>query len=382
MIPLSVPNMCGDELENLRECIDTGWLSTSGKYVEIFEKKMSDFVGSKHAIGCMSGTAALHVSLRLLGVKPQDEVIVPSLTFISPVHAIIYNFASPIFMDCDDYYNLDVSKTMDFIKNETYFENGSTYNKKSKKKITAIIPIHIWGNAVWLEDLIKLCDERNIKVLEDASESVGTFYTEGNYSKKHTGTIGSIGCLSFNANKIMTTGGGGMIITDDDYIAEKAHYLVSQAKDDPLRYIHNEVGYNYRLTNLHAAIGVSQISRLQDFLKRKKDIYKKYVEELNKIDGLEMALLPKYSNNNHWLSILQISKKYPLTTEELIENLNNKGIQVRPVWHLNHLQKHLKHYESYKIEKASKLVNMSICLPSSSNLNEIDLNFVINSLKI
>ncbi|MBT6938248.1 MAG: aminotransferase class I/II-fold pyridoxal phosphate-dependent enzyme, partial [Candidatus Marinimicrobia bacterium] len=208
-IPLSVPSLKGNELEYVKECIDTEWVSSAGKYVNLFEQKIAEYTGSKYAIACMNGTAAIQVSLRLAGVEAGDEVIVSTLTFIASVNTITYNNAKPIFMDADKYYNMDAEKTIDFIKNDTLYKNGFSYNKITHKKISAILPVHVWGNACSFNELSELCKERNIAIVEDACESLGTFYNEGKYKGKHTGTIGKLGCLSFNGNKIITTGGGG-----------------------------------------------------------------------------------------------------------------------------------------------------------------------------
>ena len=205
-IPLSVPSLKGNELEYIKECVDTEWVSSAGKYVDLFEQKIAEYTGAKYAVSCVNGTSALHVSLQLAGVEPGDEVVVPTLTFIAPVNAIAYNSANPVFMDSDEYYNIDIMKTIDFIQNQTYFKDNATYNKITNKRISAIIPVHIWGNAVWLDKLVPLCKEYNISVVEDASESLGTFYIKGLFEGKHTGTIGELGCLSFNGNKIITTG--------------------------------------------------------------------------------------------------------------------------------------------------------------------------------
>jgi len=380
-IPLSTPSIKGNEWEYVKECLDTEWVSSAGKYVDLFEQKIAEYTGSKYAIACMNGTAAIQVSLRLAGVEPGDEVIVPTLIFIASVNAIAYNNAKPIFMDADKYYNIDVVKTIEFIKNETVFKNGFTYNKKTNNKITAIIPVHVWGNACWLDELIELCNKQNIAIVEDACESLGTFYKNGKYEGKHTGTIGKLGCLSFNGNKIITTGGGGMILTDDESLAEKARYLTTQAKDDPVRYIHNEIGYNFRLTNIQAALGVAQLEQLSKFLKRKKFIYKQYVDALEEIDGLGMAAVPDYANNNHWLNLIQIdSKVYGEDRETLMERLEQKGIQTRPVWILNHNQRPYRDYQNYKIEKAVELVEKSLCLPGSVNLDEDQIDKVIKAL--
>ena len=380
-IPLSVPTLKGNELKYVKECIDTEWVSSAGKYVELFEQKIAEYTGSKYAVACVNGTAAIQVSLRLAGVKPSDEVIVSTLTFIASVNAITYNNAKPIFLDADKYYNLDSEKTIEFIKNETVYKNGFTYNKNTDKKISAILPVHVWGNACWLDELIELCEERNIAVVEDACESLGTIYNSGKYSGKHTGTIGKMGCLSFNGNKIITTGGGGMILTDDEALAEKAKYLTTQAKDDSIRYVHDEIGYNFRLTNIQAALGMAQLEQLPKILKRKKEIYDFYHKEIEKIDGLSLSKVPDYADNNHWLNLLQIdNSNYSEDREELMKRLEDNGIQTRPVWKLNHEQKPYKEYQNYKNENANKLVAKSLCLPSSSNLTNENIEKIINQL--
>ncbi len=382
MIPLSAPNLNGKEVELLQKCIETGWLSTSGEFVNDFENKIANFSKSKYAIACNSGTAAIHIALKVLGVMPEDEVIVPTLTFIAPINAVRYNLASPIFMDCDDFYNIDVEKTIEFIKSETEFKEGYSYNKKTGRRVFAIIPVHVWGNAVWLDELVKICRDRNILILEDASESIGSRYTSGEFTEKHTGTIGEMGCLSFNANKTMTTGGGGMILTNNKLLAEKSLYLISQAKDDSINYIHNEIGYNYRLTNLHAAIGISQIDRLQDFLKRKKEIHYFYSKNIDKLNGFSISKTPSYSINNHWLNILKIDRKIKnICKNSIIKTFQKNRIQVRPVWYLNHLQKPYLKYQNFKIERAISLLEESICLPSSSNLKEADQEKIIHILE-
>ena len=380
-IPLSVPSLNGNELEYVKECIDTEWVSSAGKYVDLFEQKIAEYTGSKYAIACVNGTAALQVSLRLAGVGAGDEVLISTLTFIASVNAITYNNAKPIFMDADKYYNIDAEKTIEFIKNETGFKNGFTYNKKTNNKITAIIPVHIWGNACWLDELIELCNKQNIAIVEDAAESLGTFYNTGKYKGKHTGTIGKLGCLSFNGNKIITTGGGGMILTDDKILAEKAKYLTTQAKDDPIRYVHDAIGYNFRLTNIQAALGVAQLEQLPDILKRKKEISKFYQTEVANINGLSISITPDYASNNHWLNLIQIDiQVYGEDREILMKRLEENDIQTRPVWKLNHEQKPYKDYQHFKVKKAKELVKNSLCLPSSSNLSNENLNKIVSVL--
>jgi len=380
MIPLCEPNISGNEWKYVKECLDSTWISSSGKFVEVFQNKIEDYTKSKYAIACVNGTSALQVSLRLAGVKPGDEVIVPTLTFIAPVNAIVYNGAKPVFMDCDKYYNIDSEKTIEFINTQTYFKNGSSYNKKTDKRISAIVPVNIWGNACDLDELLPTCIKRNIKIIEDASESLGTIYKSEKFNGIHTGTIGLLGCLSFNGNKIITTAGGGMILTNNHKLAQKAKYLITQAKDDPVHYKHNEIGYNFRLTNIQAALGVAQLEQLPKFLKYKKKIYNKYIKGINDIEGLSIASPPLYAENNHWMNVLKINSEFSKNKEILIKRLNKRGVHIRPVWILNHSQKPYINCQNYRIEFAVDLFEKSICLPSSTNLNDNDLNYVIGCL--
>jgi aminotransferase in exopolysaccharide biosynthesis len=380
-IPLSVPSLKGNEWQYVKECIDMEWVSSAGSYVNQFEKKIAEFTGSRYTVACVNGTAAIQVSLRLAGVNPDDEVIVPTLTFIATVNAINYNGATPVFMDTNEYYNMDEEKTIEFIKNETFFKKGFTYNKTTNKKISGILPVHVWGNACWLDELVDLCEKRNIAIVEDACESLGSSYHKGKYRGKHTGTIGKLGCLSFNGNKIITTGGGGMILTDNKELAEKAKYLTTQAKDDPIRYVHDEIGYNFRLTNIQAALGVAQLEQLPAILRRKKEIYNFYKSKIEGIDGLSISRVPNYAKNNNWLNLLQIdSEVYCNDRESLMQRLEENRIQTRPVWKLNHEQKPNKNCQSYRIENAKKLVENSLCLPSSSNLTNENIEKIVSQL--
>lgn len=378
MIPLSVPSLNGNEWKYIKECLDTNWVSSAGKYVDLFEQRIAEYTGAKYAVACVNGTAALQLSLHLAGVRSGDEVIAPTLTFIAPINAIMYNGAIPIFMDADEYYNIDSDKTIEFIKTKTTFHNGETYNRKTGNRISAIIPVHVWGNAVWLDDLAELCEERNIAIVEDASESLGTSYIKGKFAGKHTGTIGKLGCISFNGNKIITTGGGGMILTNDSSLAEKARYLSTQAKDDALRYIHDEIGYNFRLTNIQAALGVAQLEQLPEFIKKKKVIHAQYTEEFNKPD-VNLAPSPAYADCNFWLNSAQVQGNMGMDeVERLMGKLTLANIQARPIWALNHLQKPYLKNQSHEIKHAIKLWNTTISLPSSVSLEKDDISRVVS----
>ena len=390
MINLHEPLLAGNERKYIKNCLDQGWVSSAGKYVDIFEKKISKYTGAKYAVACINGTTALQVSLRLVGVKKNDEVIVPSITFIAPVNAISYNNAKPIFMDCDEYYTIDVNKTVDFINNETHtikqkkFGNNLsiTVNNKTGNRITAIIVVHVFGNAANLDRLVDLCRRKNIALIEDAAESIGTFYSTSRYKKRHTGTLGTIGCLSFNGNKIITTGGGGMILTNNQKIAKKAKYLITQAKDDPIYSVHNEVGYNFRLTNILAALGLAQLESLSKYIKKKKVIHERYKAKINKIKYLSISNTPYYAACNYWLNILEINKNLSKKKlSKIIKYLFKKGIEVRPLWHPNHLQKKYKNCQNYKLDNINKIYLNRLCLPSSSQLTRKQQDFICKKLK-
>jgi aminotransferase in exopolysaccharide biosynthesis len=381
-IPLSVPVIQGNEWTYVKECLDTGWVSSAGKFVDRFERETSQFTGAKYAVACASGTAALHVALRIAGVSAGDEVIVPTVTFIASVNSIRYVDAQPVFMDCDDYYNLDVEKTRNFILHETVFKDGHTYNRLTNRRIAAVMPVHVFGNAVWLDELLPLCRERNIRLIEDAAESIGTRYATGQFKGRHTGTVGDIGCLSFNGNKIITTGGGGMILTDDRESADRAKYLTTQAKDDDVRFVHNDVGYNYRLTNVQAAIGVAQLEQIGLYLERKHTNYAAYMSQIDGIPGLHLAEGPAYATNNHWMYALQIDRaRYGMDREQLMAKMSRNQIQTRPLWQLNHRQRPYANCQHYQIDRAHQLLEITLNLPCSVDLTPQQIQRVIEVLR-
>ncbi len=378
-ISLHAPLLKGNEVKYVKKCISTTWLSSAGNYVSQFEKKIISYTKSKFGASCINGTAALQVSLRLLGLKADHEVIVPTITFIAPINAIKYFSAKPIFMDVDDYGNIDSKKTIDFIKNKTIFKNGKTYNKKTKKIISVLIAVHVFGNPADLEKLVSICKKRNIKVLEDASESLGSFYSKGRFKGKHTGTVGDLGCISFNINKVITTGGGGMILCKSKKMTKKIKYLVNQAKDDKINFIHNDVGYNFGLSNINAAIGYAQLKNLNKILKLKKNLhllYRNYFSEKTKFSIIEK---PNYSVPNYWLNIVDLkSRKQKIN---FLKTLLKYNIEARPVWKCNHLQKPYLNCETFKITNALKIVDNYLCLPSSYFLKKKHLKKIFKIFK-
>ena len=382
MINLSVPNLSMDILDNLKECLESGWVSTGGRFIPEFETKVKNYMKTKFAAGVQSGTAGLHMSLQVLGVQRDEEVFVPTLTFIAAVNPTTYLGASPIFIDCDDSLCMDPIKLEKFCSEECDFKEGVLVNKKTNKKIRALVIVHVFGNMADMEKIMDIAKKYNLRVLEDATEALGTYYTEGRYKGKYAGTIGDIGVLSFNANKIITTGGGGMVVGDNEELVEKVRFLSSQAKKDTLYFIHDEIGYNYRMLNLQAALGISQIDQLESFIETKIKNYKIYKEELEKIEGLEILPFIKGIRANHWFYSLKIDKeKYGIGRDELLQKLVDAGIQTRPIWGLIHQQKPYTVYQNYEIEKALYYYDRILNLPCSSNLTEKEVYQVIEKIR-
>jgi perosamine synthetase len=380
-IPLSVPVVAGNEWSYVKECLDTGWVSSAGKYVERFEQDIARYTGAQHAVACVNGTAALHIALELAGVLPGDEVLVPTVTFIATVNAVRYARAEPVFLDCDEFYNLDVEKLRQFLVEETYAQNGQTHNQRTRRRIAAVLPVHVFGNAARFEELLALCQARNLCVVEDAAESLGTFYSAGRLAGKHTGTLGRLGCLSFNGNKIITTGGGGMILTDDEVLAGRAKYLTTTAKRDAVRFVHDDVGYNYRLTNLQAAMGVAQLEQLPSRLEIKKRNYQAYQRALDSVPGLHLAATPPYAANNHWMYALQINAAlYGADRETVMARLAQERIQTRPLWFLNHRQRPYRECQHYRIEQAERLWEITLNLPCSTDLTAGQIQRAVDAL--
>ena len=373
MIPLSVPSLKGNEFKYVKDCLDTEWISSVGKYVDKFERDVADYLGSHYAIACINGTSALHISLLLAGVKSDEEVIVPTITFIAPVNAVNYLGAQPVFMDCDGHCTLDTDKVKDFIETECECTRGITVNKKTGKRIAAIIPVHVFGTPVNMDPLLELSTQYNIPVIEDATESLGS-----DYKGKKTGTLGRFGCLSFNGNKIITTGGGGMIITDDEKMAKRAKYLTTQAKEEGIDYIHHEVGHNYRLTNVLAAIGVAQLEAIDSYVAIKRNNFYLYKTLLS---DTSYTLLdePCYAQSNKWFYAVLCNHKGE--RDLLLEHLNSKGIQARPLWFLNHLQRPYKNCQAYRIDTAPDLYDRLVNIPCSVSLKEPEIREVVEAMK-
>lgn len=375
-IPLSIPNFAGNEKKYVVDAIDSTFVSTVGGYVSKFEENLASFLNVERVVACQSGTSAIHLCLVECGIQPGDTVIVPTLTFIAAVNPVLYQQAIPIFMDCDKSLCMDPLKLSEFCEKECHYQSGKLYFHGSH--IKAIVIVHVFGNMADMESIMQIAENYNICVIEDATEALGTHYIDGRYRGRLAGTIGDFGCFSFNGNKIITTGGGGAVVSKRGDWLEHMKYLSTQAKNDPLYYIHDELGYNYRMTNLQAALGVAQLEELPGFIRRKNNNYSIYKDEISKIDGLSLLEFRSNVSSNKWFYSLYVNDEYFLSNIELLDHLKKHQIQTRCIWKLIHRQKMYMNYYAYKIEAAYDYQNHVINLPCSTNLSGEDIKMIVN----
>lgn len=380
-IPLSIPNFEGNERKYVDDAIDQGWVSTGGAYISKLEKNMAEFLHTDNVAACQSGTSALHLSLVEAGVTLGDVVIVPPLTFIAAVNPVKYQFATPVFIDCDDSFCMDPIKLREFCETECAFDGEHLHYKGSVVK--ALVVVHVFGNMADMVSILKIAHKYNIKVIEDATEALGTKYIDGPLTGKYAGTIGDFGCYSFNGNKIITTGGGGAVTANKSDVVDHLRYLSTQAKNDEHYYIHNEVGYNYRMTNIQAALGVAQMEELPEFIRRKQNnftLYKKLFAdfELGKIIEFRDGV-----SSNKWFYSLEINKdKVHASMREIITALQDKGVQTRAIWGLINEQIPYKREATFKLVKAPYYAARILNLPSSTQITEDEIKYVVDMVKV
>lgn len=379
-IPLSVPNLKGNELKYVTEAVETEWVSTGGPYVNGFEEAMAKYVGTPAAVSCQSGTSGLHISLILTGVSREDAVLVPTLTFIAAVNPVKYIGAMPIFMDCDDTLCMDPVKLEAFCREECDFLGGKLIDKQSGRHIKALVVVHVFGNMANMEAICRIAKQYNIKVIEDATEALGTYYTEGEFAGRFAGTLGDIGVYSFNGNKIITTGGGGMIVSHNKEYLARAKHLTTQAKSDELYYTHDEIGYNYRMTNLQAALGLAQLEQLESFIKVKEENYALYCSLLGNEEGLKILPFRKGTRSNRWFFALYCDNCL-YDRDYLIKFLGENRVQSRPIWGLIHQQLPYEGSRTYKMEKAEHYWQRVVNVPCSTNLTAEDVEAVAQLIK-
>lgn len=381
-IPLSIPNFERNESKYVNDALSQGWVSTGGAYISKLEKILADHLGTEDVAACQSGTSALHLSLIECDVRPGDMVIVPTLTFIAAVNPVRYQFADPIFMDCDDSLCMDPLKLQRFCEEECKVEEHILRYKKTGQAIKALIVVHVFGNLADMEAIIEIAEQYHLKVIEDATEALGTHYIEGRYDGKYAGTIGDFGAFSFNGNKIITTGGGGAITARERKKVNHLRYLSTQAKDDSHFYVHDEIGYNYRMTNLQAALGVAQMEELPEFIVRKHRNYDLYKELFADFAYGQLLEFRKGTYSNQWFYSLEIDKnKVNGTMRDIIMKLQDRGVQTRAIWGLIHEQIPYRRYIAYKMEKAPYYASCILNIPCSTQIIEEEIRYTVNQIK-
>jgi len=377
-IPLCTPEIQGNEWKYIKACLDSGWVSSTGSFVDRFEQEFAAYLGTAHAVSTVNCTAALHVALLVAGIQADDEVLIPALTFIAPANAIRYAGAWPVFIDVEPKFcQIDPLKIKLFLEKECHWHDGTLINKQTKRRVKAILPVHILGHVVDMDPVLEMARTYNLTLIEDTAESLGA-----KYKNQYAGTMGEIACFSFNGNKIITTGGGGMIATNNTEFFHRARYLTTQAKDDAIEYIHNEMGYNYRLTNIQAALGVAQLEKLDEYISVKRRIAEIYNENLLEVPGITTLNEAESVSSIFWLNTIFVDeKKFGFTSRDLLKALLAANIQTRPLWHPIYSLPYFQNCTAYHIDIADRLYQKALCLPSSVGLADKEQQRVIDVIK-
>lgn len=377
-IPLIVPEIRGNEWTYVKDCLDTGWVSSVGSYVDRFERALAEKAATRFAVATVNGTSAIHVALLLAGVRPDEEVLVSTLTFIAPVNAIRYAGAWPVFVDAEpNYWQMDATAVARFLDERCERRDGGCYNRQTGRRVAAVLPVHILGHPVELGPILEAAARHGLPVIEDATEGLGALY-EG----RPIGSFGIAGCFSFNGNKLITTGGGGMLVTNDPAWAERAKYLTTQAKNDPVEYVHDEIGYNYRLTNVQAAIGCGQLELLDSYVEKKRMIARTYREALADLPGITVMPEAPWATSSAWMyTVLIDPDRFGKTSRELLRWLANRKVMTRPLWQPVHLSKAHAQAPRAECPVAEWLCQRALSLPCSVGLSPQDLARVIAGIR-
>jgi perosamine synthetase len=377
MIPLSVPKIEGNESKYVLDCLNTGWISSAGSYVNQFEDMVAKYAGAKYGVACMNGTVGLHIAQVLLGITKDDHVIAPNITFIATLNAIKYIGAQPILIDVDiNNWQMDLDLLEQYLEQNTEFKTTKSgtycFDTTTNKRVRAIMPVHVLGNIGDMDRLLAIAKKYHLDIIEDSTEALGT-----TFKNKHAGTFGKIGVFSFNGNKIISTGGGGVIVTDDQAIAKKARHLTTQAKISAMDYIHDEIGYNYRLVNVLAAIGVAQMETFNATLQSKASMDRFYRKHLNNVGDIKFQEIPEGTHPNGWLFTFRTSKM-----RQLLAYLNSNGVQARPFWMpMNQLEMFKKDIYITNANVSATVYETSISIPSSSGITNKQLQTVVETIK-
>ena len=362
---LHEPSFAGNEWLYLKECLDSTFVSSAGKFVDRLEVELAAYTGAKHAIAVVNGTAALHIALKLAGVGANDEVLVPALTFVATANAVTYCSAIPHFVDSEERtLGVDAAKLREYLNASTAQHSGQCVNRNSGRVIRALVPMHTFGHPVDLDGMLAIAQDFNLVLVEDAAESLGSYY-----HNRHTGTFGLLGTLSFNGNKTITTGGGGAIMTNDAGLARHARHLTTTAKlPHAWDYVHDEIGYNYRMPNLNAAVGCAQLEQLPALLAAKRELFQRYRRAFAEVAGVNLMAEPQHCQSNYWLQTLLLDTRHAPHRDAVLQATNAAGIQTRPAWMLMNELIPFKDYPSMELSGAQSLSQRLINIPSSSGL--------------
>lgn len=362
-VPLHAPLFIGNEKKYLNECIDTTFVSSVGKFVDRFEEEIAAYTGAKKAVVCVSGTNALHMAMMLVGVEREDEVLTQALTFIATCNAISYIGAHPVFIDVDmETLGLSPNAVKAWLEKNAELKNGICYNKRTGRRVKACVPMHTFGHPVKIDELVQICNEWHIELVEDAAESIGSLY-----KGKHTGTFGKVGAISFNGNKTITTGGGGMLLFQDEELGKFAKHLTTQAKV-PHRwaFVHDHIGYNYRMPNINAALGCAQLENLERYVENKRETAQIYADFFKNVPDITFFTEPENCRSNYWLNVVMLKDK--AAQQKFLEYTNDHGVMTRPVWELMNRLEMFKHCESDGLKNTEWLADRIVNIPSSVRL--------------
>lgn len=376
MIPNAVPCLAGREWEYVKECLDTNWVSSAGPFVDRFEREIAAYVGVPHAVATVNGTAALHVALRVAGVEPGDEVLLPAMTFIATANAIAYCGAHPVFLDSEAVsWGLDAGKLADFLARECVQKNGALVNRASGRVVRALVPVHLYGHPCDLDPILDLAARYDLAVVEDSAEALGA-----RYRGRRIGAERLLGCLSFNGNKVITSGGGGMVLARDAAVAERVRFLTTQARVDPLEFVHTEVGFNYRLTNLQAALGVAQLEQIDGFVASKRETAAFYHSAFAAVDGVSVFAEAPWARSSYWMSSVLIDERRAPDMRALLRDLNAAGVQARALWRPLNRQPAFAGAQAYRVEVAERLYARGMSLPCSAGITPDERRAVVDAV--
>lgn len=365
-VPLSIPQFIGNEKKYLEECIDTTFVSSVGKFVDRFEEMVAEYTSAKKAVVCVSGTNALHMAMMLVGVDRDDEVLTQALTFIATCNAISYIGAHPVFIDVDkDTMGLSPKAVKTWLEANAEIKEGTCYNKTTGRRIKACVPMHTFGHPVHLDELVEVCKEWHIELVEDAAESLGSFY-----KGKHTGTFGKVGAISFNGNKTITTGGGGMLLFMDEKLGEYAKHLTTQAKvPHRWEFVHDHIGYNYRMPNINAALGCAQMEHLEEFVLNKRETANHYAEFFKDVDDIEFFTEPDDCRSNYWLNAVILKDKEAQI--KFLQHTNDNGVMTRPIWELMNRLPMFEHCQHDGLVNTFWFADRVVNIPSSVRVEDL-----------